>query len=118
MPPTPSRRRSSRCLGIEIVRELEIPFTSQADPNRIERSIDEAIADAGLAVTLRTSLKKFPGCVHWHVRRGREPGTLEITYWPKEHRAWFTIQDGRRAASIDGQAPLLADAIRRRLRLA
>lgn len=98
------------------MRELEIPLTSRDDRDRIERSIDAAIAGAGLAVTLRASLKKFPGCVHWHVRRGREPGTLEITYWPQEHRAWFTIQDGRRAEWIDEQATILADAIGRRIR--
>lgn len=99
-----------------MVRESEIPLTSRADRDKIERSIDAAIAAAGLAVTLRASLKKFPGCVHWHVRRGREPGTLEITYWPQEHRAWFTIRDGRQAEWIDEQVTILADAIPRRIR--
>ena len=97
------------------MREIEIHFDSRADPGGVERSIDQAIGDAGLTVRLRGSLRKFPGCVHWHVKRGRQPGTLEITFWPREHRAWFTIQDGRRADWIGGQVQSLADAIRRQL---
>jgi hypothetical protein len=97
------------------LRELEISLPSQPDGDAIVRSIDQAIVDTGLSVTLRGSLQKFPGCIHWHVKRGRGPGTLEITYWPEARRAWFTIQDGRRAEWIDGQLKLLADAIRRRV---
>jgi hypothetical protein len=100
------------------MREIQIPITHDADPRAIERAIDQAIADSGLNVTLRASLRKFPGCVHWHVKHACDAGTLEITFWPAGQRAWFTIQDGRRADWIDGQAPLLADAIRGRLRLA
>jgi len=93
----------------------EIPLTSPATCARIERSIDQAIADVGLNVTLRTSLRKFPGSVHWHVKHGRESGTLEITFWPLERRAWFTIQSGRRADWIEQQQNLLLQAIRRRI---
>lgn len=96
------------------MREIEIPIASNADLQAVERSIDRAISDSGLDVTLRASLRKLPGCVHWHVKRGREPGTLEITFWPQERRAWFTIQDGRRAGWIDEQVGVLADAIRKR----
>lgn len=97
------------------LRELEISLPSDSNGHVIERSIDRAIVDTGLTVTLRGSLRKFPGCVHWHVKRGRGPGTLEITYWPQPRRAWFTIQDGRGAEWIDGQIKLLTEAIRRRV---
>jgi hypothetical protein len=62
---------------------------------------------------MRTSLRTFPGCVHWHVKRGREPGTLEITFWPQERRAWFTIHDGRQAEWIEKSMKTLGEIIRR-----
>ena len=80
-----------------------------------EAAIDEAILAAGLTVTMRTSLKKYPGFVHWHARNGRESGTLEITLWPKEHRAWFSIQSGRTASWIGDTLEALSVAIRDRL---
>jgi hypothetical protein len=93
------------------LRDIEIHIPSQADCSQLERSIDQAIAAIGLNVTLRSSLAKFPGCVHWHVKQGREPGTLEITLWPQKHRAWFTIQDGRKAPWIDEKLIVLTRAI-------
>ena len=65
--------------------------------------IDQALAQVGLNTTLRDGLKKFPGCIHWHAKNGGQPGTLEITLWPQQQRAWFTIQDGRAAGWIDAK---------------
>ena len=75
--------------------------------------IDQAIADTGLNVTLRATLRKFPGCIHWHVKRGNESGTIEITFWPQERRAWFTIQDSRTAVWIEGGMGLIMTALQR-----
>lgn len=96
------------------MREVEIVLTPLSDLAGIERSIDQAIADAGLRVTLRASLAKFPGCIHWHVKQGSEPGTLEITFWPRERRAWFAIQDRRQAPWIEEKLVALMEAIQRR----
>jgi hypothetical protein len=96
------------------MREIAIPITSQAACAEIERCIDRAIANIGLTITLRASLRKFPGCIHWHLKRGRESGTLEVTFWPQERRAWFTIQNGRKAGWIEEEIKLLDSAIRRK----
>jgi hypothetical protein len=96
------------------MREREIPFCSDADDRELERAIDQAVADSGLQVTMRASLRTFPGSVHWHVRRGRESGTLEITFWPQQRRAWFTIHDGRQAEWIEKSMNALDEIIRRR----
>jgi len=87
-------------------------LASPADCREIERAIDQVIDESGLNTTLRASLRKFPGCIHWHLKRGVESGTLELTFWPRERRAWFTIQDGRKAAWIDEQLKVLDTAIR------
>jgi ribosomal protein S18 acetylase RimI-like enzyme len=92
-----------------------IPLTTQGNGVAVERAIDTAIADIGLEIVLRGTLKKFPGCMHWHVKRGRNSGTLEITFWPLENRAWFSIQDRRKAEWIDEAMGGLMDAIHRRI---
>lgn len=46
----------------------------------VTQAIDDALAESGLTVTLRDTLKKYPGCRHWHAKSGRLPGTLEVTF--------------------------------------
>jgi hypothetical protein len=93
------------------MKELPIHLPARASLARIERAIDQAIAACGLTVKLRGTLRRFPRSVHWHVKCGRERGTLEITLWPQESRAWFTIQDGRRGEWIPAMAEQLGDTI-------
>jgi hypothetical protein len=94
--------------------QIEIALPASFDGNSIDTVIESAIAHLNLRVTLRGSLKKFPGCVHWHVKNGRETGTLEITLWPAKRRAWFTVQGGRRGAWIEEKMALLKKSIQRR----
>ncbi len=96
------------------MREIELLLPTEVDDPAVERLIDEAIAQSGLQVSLRGTLKKYPGCVHWHVKSHGEPGTLEITFWPGQHRAWFAIQNGRRAAWIEGAIERLGELLQQR----
>ncbi len=93
------------------MRQIEISLPPNAADAGVEQAIDDAIARAGLRVTMRGTLKQFPGCIHWHAKNGRAPGTLEITYWPAEHRAWISIQEGRKGDWIEGQLKPLQQAI-------
>jgi hypothetical protein len=95
------------------VREIEIHLSSGIGVHEIESAIERAIADCDLRITLRTSLQKYPGCIHWHVKNGRMSGTLEITLWPEKRRAWFTIQDGRKAEWIEAELKVIEGDIRR-----
>ena len=81
-----------------------------ADESAIAR-IDDAIAACGLLTTMKGTLKSYPGCTHWHCKRGRETGTLEITLDPARARAWFKVQTGRRATWIDDVIPKLKLAL-------
>lgn len=94
---------------------MEIHLPSNVSSDEIARVIDDAIGLANLRITLRDSLKKFPGCIHWHAKNGRESGTLEVTLWPQEHRAWFVIQSGRSAPWIDEKIKVMLELIVRRL---
>ena len=42
-------------------------------------------------------MAKYPGCTHWHLKKDRETGTLELTWWPARNRLWFKIATGRQA---------------------
>ena len=93
------------------MRDIEIRLPPDVDCDELSRVIDEAIAQVGLSTTLRDRLKKFPGCIHWHAKNGRQSGTLEITLWPEKRRAWFTVQDGRTADWIDAKLKVIQEVI-------
>jgi hypothetical protein len=92
---------------------LRVPANIALD--QIEPAIDSVVIDLDLTVALRGSLKSFPGSTHWHLKRGRERGTLEITWWPKCRKLWINIQAGRTAPWIDEVAPRLKQEIEARL---
>jgi hypothetical protein len=80
--------------------------------------IEKACGECGLRVSTRCALASYPGCIHWHVKRGIQPGTLELTLWEAKRRVWASVQDGRRAAWIDDALPRVKDAVETALRIA
>lgn len=96
------------------MRDIDVPLPRGTDAEIIEQ-FDDVVAQSGLTVTLRDSLRKYPGCVHWHLKKGREPGTLELTLWPDERRAWFSVHRGRAAPWIDAELERLAATLQQRL---
>ncbi len=96
------------------MQHFEISLPSGANEKAVAQAITDAIAEYGLRVTLLSTLKKHPGCIHWHVKSPpAAQGTLEITFWPQERRAWFTVQDGRRADWIVGEMRKIDEAVRK-----
>ncbi|MCI0398094.1 MAG: hypothetical protein L0322_24630 [Chloroflexi bacterium] len=89
---------------------LDIP--AGADPAQAEAVIEGCCAAEGLRPALKSSLARYPGCVHWHYKQGKEPGTLEITLWPQERRAWFSIRPNRRGPWLTETAARLKLAIK------
>ncbi|WP_407272674.1 hypothetical protein [Radiobacillus sp. PE A8.2] len=59
--------------------------------------IEEIIAEFQLTITQRTTLSTKKGSYHWHVKRGKQKGVLEITFWPAKGRLWLDIAENRRA---------------------
>ena len=80
--------------------------------------IEKACLGCGLRISTRCSLRGCPGCIHWHVKRGIQPGTLELTLWEAKRRVWASVQDSRRAAWIDEALPQVKDAVETALRIA
>jgi hypothetical protein len=80
--------------------------------------IEKACRECGLRVSTRATLQTYPGCIHWHVKRGIQSGTLELTLWETKRRVWASVQNGRRAPWIDEALPRVKDAVETALRIA
>lgn len=65
----------------------------------VPKRLESLCRGAGLRLTLKGALQAYPGCVHWHFKsaNAEQPGTLELTWWPSERRAWFKVARGRTA---------------------
>ena len=80
--------------------------------------IEKACLGCGLRVSTRSSLRGCPGSIHWHVKRGIQAGTLELTLWETKRRVWASVKDGRRAPWMDEALPQIKDAVEAALRIA
>jgi hypothetical protein len=79
--------------------------------SKVAREVERRCAREGLRVTLKGTLAKYPGCVHWHFKKGAERGTLEVTLWEQERRLWFKVHAGRRGAWMEAVIPRLQHAL-------
>jgi hypothetical protein len=94
--------------------EFQVPLSARlTDADSI---IESTCAAEGLQIGIKGALARFPGSTHWHFKRSRERGTLEITFFPRDRRIWAQIQDGRRADWIDGSLANIKSAIEAKLR--
>lgn len=90
---------------------IDIGVPDHLPADKIISVIERTILGLGLNVMMRGTLKTFPGSTHWHTKRGRGRGTLEITWWPTERKLWIKIQAGRTAAWIEEIAPRLKNQV-------
>jgi hypothetical protein len=77
--------------------EIELELPPDAALKHAELSVESACTAEGLSMTLKDTLKKYPGCIHWHYQQAGQRGTLEITLWPEKRRLWFKVTAGRQA---------------------
>lgn len=66
----------------------------------VEETVEALAADLGLTVTLKGTLRAYPGCVHWHFKR-QGPGTLEATWHQDSGRLWLKVAANRSAPWIE-----------------
>ena len=93
--------------------EYVLTISPNANWDRADGIIEACCAAEGLRVSLRTSLKKFPGSRHWHFKFGDNRGTLEITLW--QRRIWCSVRAGRTAPWIELVQPKICQCIQARL---
>ena len=81
--------------------QTEVRLAPRADVSAVETVVEACCTAEGLTLTLKGTLVKYPGCVHWHFKRGRPSGTVELTWWPQQRRLWISVQAGRRGEWIE-----------------
>lgn len=91
--------------------EIEFAVPPRCDLSQASRLIEGAIAACELRIAMTGTLRSYPGCIHWHLKRGRESGTLELTLWETKRRVWASVQDGRRGAWIEDALPRVKLAV-------
>ena len=89
------------------MQEIDIRLPAKISERAFPAAIEWICGDLGLDRALRGTLKSYPGSIHWHYKRGKQPGTLEITWWPAKPRLWIKVAAGRSANWIDEIIPLL-----------
>lgn len=95
--------------------EVELHVPARAQSAAITRLVERACAAEGLTPALKGTLAKYPGCVHWHYKKGKERGTLEITRWEQDRRLWFKVAAGRRGEWVEERVTKLKRKIESRL---
>src|SRR5689334_1210295 len=75
--------------------EWKVPVENWSRSDSLERAVESACAELDLTATLKGTLAAYAGSTHWHWKRGRERGVLEITLWPAGRRLWISVQSGR-----------------------
>jgi hypothetical protein len=94
--------------------EIQTPPTIGSDV--LIRQVEQACADNELTLTLKGTLLTYPGCIHWHFKKHKQPGTLEITWWETKRRLWFKVADHRKETWIEEDLPVLKRKIEQVLR--
>ncbi|SRR5258708_11469388 len=95
--------------------EIEITVPLQTDLSQAEQIIEQCCKAEGLSASLKVSLAKYPGCIHWHFKRDGQRGTLEITLWASMRRIWFSIHTGRTGDWIEETVTCLKQDLERAL---
>jgi len=65
-------------------------------------SIEKACKDIGLDITMRTELKSIDANAHWHLKKGKEKGVLEITLMLLTGEVILSCKDNRGGDWIEG----------------
>jgi hypothetical protein len=91
--------------------EVELQVPADANSDSVVRVVKQVCDTHGLTQVLKGTLTSYPGCIHWHFKKDKEKGTLEITWWEVENRLWFKVAKGRTGDWIDEALPKLKKEI-------
>ena len=94
----------------------EISLLPGTDHQLIGPLLEDICRREGLGLALKTVLREYPGSMHWHWKRGKENGTLEVTHLPSENRLWISVHENRAAPWTDPVAARLASKMEEKLR--
>jgi hypothetical protein len=91
--------------------EIDMNLPPNYSASDLPPIIERVCLAAGLTITHTTTLAQYPGSIHWHLKRGKQPGTLEITWWETKQRLWFKVAAGRTGEWMEELLPVLREGI-------
>ncbi|HTL29730.1 MAG TPA: hypothetical protein VL282_10930 [Tepidisphaeraceae bacterium] len=77
------------------MREWEVKVGRSWDDAAIAEVIESVATYMDLTIALKGTLRKYPGSVHWHFKKRRRLGTIELTISPEQKRVWLSVKSGR-----------------------
>jgi hypothetical protein len=95
--------------------EVELLVPDRVNIDGLVRAVEQICVANGLTCTLKGTLASYSGCIHWHFKKGKQKGTLEVTWWESKHRLWFKLANGRKGEWIDESMPRLKEQIEKAL---
>lgn len=95
--------------------EVELQIPDSVEPETVIRAVEQVCASHGLTCTLKGRLVRYPRSTHWHFKRSKQKGTLEITWQERENRLWFKVARGRASEWINESLPRLKEQIEKSL---
>jgi hypothetical protein len=76
--------------------EVDVSRIDLRRRTRLSDTIEELATEHGLSISMKKPMAKLSGSMHWHLKKGRERGTLEVTLLA-EGRLWFSMHENRSA---------------------
>ncbi len=81
--------------------KIPVEFQSGQQTINVVEIVERSCGMEALTCTMKGTLAGYPGCVHWHWKKGKETGTLEISWWAQRKRLWFKVASGRGGSWIE-----------------
>jgi len=100
------------------MQEIEFAVPPHCDLTNAGKLIEDVCSTLGLNLGMKGSLASYPGSIHWHYRKPKEKGTLELTLLVSERLIWAQVQSGRKAPWIETMLPKVQREIELALRRA
>ena len=98
------------------MQQVEFTVPSQADLTKTDALVERVCAAHGLHAALKGTLATYPGSIHWHYKKPKQKGTLELTLLRADRRIWASIHSNRGAPWIEASLSQLRAGIERALR--
>jgi len=90
---------------------VNVKLPPRADLAAAERLVESTCRSRGLSEGMKTTLRSYPGSIHWHFTKEGERGTIEVTLWKKEKRLWINVHDNRASPWTSKEAGRLKSAL-------
>ena len=95
---------------------VRVKLPPHADLARVKGLVESTCRSRGLSGHVKTSLKSYPGSVHWHFKKGDERGVIEVTFWEGQRRLWINVHSNRTGPWTTDEVRGLKADLEKRLR--